>query len=131
VGLDAFAQTAGSGATTTVGYSVLSLGPAGRWWDDKFIVQTVGLTKDQTKRMDRIFNANKPAILESYEAFLKEQSRLDALSKDPQVDQVRLFAGIDAVSLARASLQKTTTQMLLQLRRQMNPDQIHKLDQLQ
>jgi Spy/CpxP family protein refolding chaperone len=141
VELDAFAQTrgpaggpshppSGSGARDTVAHSALGLGPVGRWWDDKSIVQAVGLTKDQTKKMDQIFNANRLAILESYEAFLKEQSKLDALSKDPQVDKARLFAGIDAASQARALLQKTTTQMLLQIRRQMNPDQIARLDKL-
>jgi hypothetical protein len=121
----------GSGARDTGVRSVLSLGPVGRWWDDKSIVQTVGLTKDQTTKMDQIFAANKPAIVQSYKAFLKEQSMLDALSKDPHVDKPRLFAGIDAASQARASLQKTTTQMLLQIRRQMNPDQIARLGKLQ
>jgi hypothetical protein len=81
--------------------------------------------------MDAIFNANKPAILASYKAFLSEQSKLEALNKDPQVDKARLFAVIDAVSQARASLQKATSQMLLEIRQQMNSDQIVKLEKLQ
>jgi Spy/CpxP family protein refolding chaperone len=125
VDLGAFAQTRGPVR------SVTSFGPVGRWWDDKSLVQTVGLTKHQTTKMDQIFDANKPAMVESYKAFLKQQSTLDALSEDPHVDNARLFAAIDGASQARASLQKTTIQMLLQIRRQMNPDQIARLGKLQ
>lgn len=106
------------------------LGPVGRWWDDKSVAQTIGLRKEQQKKMDVIFNENKPAILESYKAFLDEQSKYEKISKGSQVDQAALFASIDAVSKARASLQKATAQMLLQIRQQMNVDQIDKLEKL-
>jgi hypothetical protein len=112
-------------------HSALGLGPVGRWWDDKTTVQTVGLTKDQRKKMDDIFHASKPAIVENYKTFLKQESTLQALSKDPKVDKQRLFSAIDAVNEARAALQKTTTQMLLQIRQQMDSDQLAKLDKLQ
>ena len=81
--------------------------------------------------MDVIFDANKPAILQSYKTLLSEQSKYDKISKDPKVDQATLFAAIDSVSKARASLQKATAQMLLQIRQQMAPDQIAKLEKLQ
>jgi Spy/CpxP family protein refolding chaperone len=112
-------------------HSSLRLGPVGRWWDDKSVVQTIGLRKEQQQRMDTIFNANKPAILSSYKSFLSEQAKLDALNKDPQVDKGRLFAAIDAVSQARASLQKATSQMLLQIRQEMDPGQVTKLEKLE
>jgi hypothetical protein len=105
-------------------------GPAGRWWDDKSVIQTIGLRQDQKQRMDGIFSANKPAILNSYKAYLKEQSRLNALNKDSHVDQARVFAAIDAVNQARTSLQKATSQMLLQLRKEMNSEQIEKLEKM-
>jgi Spy/CpxP family protein refolding chaperone len=112
-------------------HTAAQFGPVGRWWDNKSVVQTIGLRSDQQKKMDVVFNANKPAILNSYKTLLKEQANLDALSKKPQVDQASMFAAIDAVSQARASLQKATTQMLLQVRQLMDPDQIAKLEKLQ
>jgi len=105
-------------------------GPVGRWWDDKSVIQAIGLRKDQQRKMDTIFNNNKPAILENYKTFLSEQSKLDAVNKDPKADQATTFAAIDAVSKARASLQKATAQMLLQIRQEMEPDQITKLEKL-
>lgn len=106
-------------------------GPVGRWWDDKSVTQSIGLRKAQTQKMDAIFNANKPAILAAYKNFLSEQSKLDTLKKDPAVDKARLFAAIDGVSQARASLQKATSEMLLQIRGEMDPDQITRLEKLQ
>jgi Spy/CpxP family protein refolding chaperone len=114
-----------SGTTTREG---LQLGPVGRWWDNKSVVRTIGLRRDQQQKMDVIFSANKPAILSSYKTFLSEQAKLNQLSKNPAADKSQLFAAIDAVSWARASLQKATTQMLLQIREQMDTEQIKKLE---
>jgi hypothetical protein len=80
--------------------------------------------------MDVIFNANKGAIVATYKTFLAEQAKLDAISKQSQVDQSKMFAAIDAVSQARVALLKANTQMLLQIREQMNADQIAKLETL-
>ena len=105
-------------------------GPVGRWWDDKSVAQNIGLRREQQKKMDVIFNANKPAILEAYKSFLTEQSKLNAINKNPQADQAATFAAIDAVNGARSSLQKATAQMLLQIRKEMDADQITKLEKL-
>jgi hypothetical protein len=122
---------AGKSATGSGTRSSVQFGPVGRWWDDKSVVKTVGLTKDQQKKMDGIFDANKPAILQAYKTFLSEQSKLDKLNKDPKVDQQTLFTQIDAVSKARSSLEKATAQMLLGIRQQMDAAQIAKLEKLQ
>jgi Spy/CpxP family protein refolding chaperone len=111
-------------------HSSPKLGPAGRWWDNKTVVQSIGINREQQKKMDVIFNANKSAIVESYKVFLREQSKLDAIGKDPKADKERIFATIDAVSQARGALQKATTEMLLAIRQQLNPDQIEKLEKL-
>ena len=105
-------------------------GPVGRWWDDKAVIKSVGISKEQQTKMDAIFDENKPAILESYKNFLSKQTALQKVNKDPKADQGTIFAAIDAVSQARASLQKVTAQMLLQIRQQMDPEQITKLEKL-
>jgi hypothetical protein len=109
-------------------HNTLQFGPVGRWWDDKTVVQTIGLRREQQRRMDTIFDANKPVILDSYKAFLKAQANLTAVNKDPQADKTKVFAAIDAVNDARSSLQKATSAMLLQIRQEMDPTQITKLE---
>lgn len=111
-------------------HSSLGFGPVGRWWDDKSVARAIGLRAAQQQKMDVIFNANKPAILASYKSFLSAQKTLDELDKDSSTDKARLFSAIDAVNQARASLQKATSQMLLEIRAEMGPDQIVKLEKL-
>ena len=107
-----------------------ALWPAGRWWDDRNFAMSIGLKKDQQRKMDAIFNKNKPALLDGYKSWQIEQSKLEALMNVPQPDKARLFAQIDAVNQARAALEKVNTQMLLQIRQQMQPDQVARLDKL-
>ena len=113
---------------TSQPHNTLQFGPVGRWWDDKTVVQAIGLRREQQRKMDTIFDANKPAILDSYKTFLKAQANLTAVNKDPQADKAKVFAAIDAVNEARGSLQKATSSMLLQIRQEMEPDQITKLE---
>jgi hypothetical protein len=110
--------------------NALQFGPVGRWWDNRSVVQQVGLSRDQQRRMDSIFRASKPEILSNYNAFLKAQSNLQSVNKDPNTDKAKVFAAIDAVNQARTALQKTTSAMLLQIRDQMSPEQIEKLQNL-
>ena len=88
-------------------------------------------SSQRLKRMDSIFDANKPAILTSYKVFLKAQSNLTALNKDTKADKSTVFAAIDAVNNARSDLQKATSAMLMQIRGEMNADQIGKLEKVQ
>jgi Spy/CpxP family protein refolding chaperone len=108
----------------------VKLGPSGRWWDDRAFRQQVGITHDQQRRMDSIFDANKQAIISTYQNYEKQKTNLDALSKDPKVEQSKLFAAIDATNEAKTALQKARTQMLLQIRQQLASEQITKLDSL-
>jgi hypothetical protein len=121
----------GTGQSTKSAHSSIQFGPVGRWWDDRKVADVVGLRKEQKKRMDSIFNQNKPTILSSYKAYINEQSKLESYSKDPHTDQAHLFAAIDAVSQARAALQKATAQMFMQIRQQMDADQLEKLQKIQ
>lgn len=111
-------------------HSSVRLGPPGRWWDNSGFAQSVGLRKDQRKKMDSIFDSNKHALLESYQTLQREENKLANISKQSQPDKAQLFAAIDSVNQARASLEKVTTQMLLQIRQQMDPDQLTRIDAL-
>ena len=111
-------------------HNALQFGPVGRWWDDRSVVQQIGLNRIQQKRMDSIFDASKPAIVASYKVFLKAQSNLAAVNKDTSADKATVFAAIDAVNNARSDLQKTTSSMLMQIRDEMTAEQIAKLEKI-
>lgn len=118
-------------ASASAQHNALQFGPVGRWWDDRSVMKQIGLSQDQKKRMDSVFDASKPAILASYKAFLKAQDNLTAVNKNTSADKATVFAAIDAVNSARSDLQKTTSAMLLEIRKEMDANQIKKLEKLQ
>ena len=106
----------------------LQLGPPGRWWDDKKFAHSLGLNGDQQKRMDGVFGQNRDALLSRYESVQKAEARLEALTRNGKPSEAALFAEIDHVAQARADLEKVNTHYLLQLREEMTPEQIDRLD---
>ncbi len=106
----------------------LQLGPPGRWWDDKKFAKSLGLNSDQQKRMDAVFGQNRDALVSRLDNLQKAESRLESLTHAGKPSEAALFTEIDHVAQARADLEKATTHMLLQLRDEMTPDQIGKLE---
>ena len=106
----------------------VQLGPTGRWWDDKKMAKSLGLNSDQQKRMDAVFGQNRDALISRLDNLQRAESRLEALTHVSKPSETALFTEIDHVEQARADLEKAKTHMLLQLRDEMTPDQISKLD---
>src|ERR1700687_2432585 len=44
----------------------LRLGPPGRWWDDPEFVKNLGLSEDQQKKMDDIFNSARLKLIDLF-----------------------------------------------------------------
>ena len=105
------------------------LGPLGRWWDDRHFAKDLKLRPDQQGRMDSIFEANRPALARGLEDLQLEQNRLDAMYRSKSLDEGTLYAQIDRVSQARAELGKLYAHFQLQLRAEMGPDQLSRLDE--
>jgi Spy/CpxP family protein refolding chaperone len=104
------------------------VGPPGRWWDDRGFAKNVKLRPDQQTRMDQIFEQNRGALINRFQSVMQAQAQLDALARSPSPDEAALFAQIDRVAQARAELEKANTHYLLQLRKEMDADQIQRLE---
>ena len=122
------ASSQASGAVSTM-RGGLQLGPPGRWWDDSHFAQDLHLRPEQQKRMDSIFEENRGNLVSRYTALQQEESRMEALSRAQNPNEPELDAQIDRVSRARADLEKANTRLLLQIRRQMDADQIARLEE--
>jgi len=103
-------------------------GPPGRWWDDRGFARSLKLRPDQQTRMDAIFEQNRPALAARLQNLQQVESQMAALAASPQPDEPALLAQIDRVAQARAGLEKVNTHMLLQIRKEMDPDQISRLE---
>jgi Spy/CpxP family protein refolding chaperone len=116
-------------STVSTMHGGLQVGPPGRWWDDRHFAKELRLRSDQQKHMDAIFDQNRASLLKCFDALQDEESKMEALVRAPVLDEATLFAQIDRVALARAALEKANTHYLLQIRAEMTPDQIARLDQ--
>lgn len=106
----------------------LQVGPPGRWWDDKHFAKQLKLTDDQQRRMDAIFEQSRPVLLNRLENLEREEQRMEALTRAKTLDEAALFAQIDRIEQARADLGKANTHYLVQLRNELDQDQITRLE---
>jgi Spy/CpxP family protein refolding chaperone len=106
----------------------LQVGPPGRWWDDKHYAKQLKLTEDQQHRMDAIFEQSRPVLLNRLESLEREEQRMDALTHSKTLDEAALFSQIDRIEQARADLGKANTHYLVQLRSELDADQISRLE---
>ena len=99
------------------------LGPHGRWWNNPEFVQKLGLTPDQQKKMETIYEQSRPALMDHLDTVRKEEMAIGPLLSVDTPDEGRILAQIDRVAQARAELEKANARMLLGLRRVLTPDQ--------
>ena len=79
--------------------------------------------------MDTIFNDNRSRLAAGYQALHQEERVMDGLSRSPNPDEAALAKEIDRIAQARAALEKANTHFLLQLRRELDAEQIARLDE--
>ncbi|MGA8939455.1 MAG: hypothetical protein WB439_09850 [Acidobacteriaceae bacterium] len=106
----------------------LQLGLGGRWWDDHHTAHKLSLSSDQQHRMDNIFEASRPTLTTLYTNYQREEINLASLSPADLKDENKVFAAIDRVSHARSDLEKEDAHVLLQVRQQLDPQQLEALD---
>jgi Spy/CpxP family protein refolding chaperone len=92
------------------------MGPRGRWWNNPEVAQKLGLSTDQQKKMDDIFQQSRLKLIDQHAAVEKEETILEPLLSAEQPDETRVLAQIDKVAQARAELEKANARMLLGLR---------------
>jgi Spy/CpxP family protein refolding chaperone len=97
--------------------------PGGRWWARTEAAQKLGLTADQTKKMDDFFQQGRLKMIDLNAAVQKEEVLMEPLVSAEQPDETRILAQIDKVAQARAELEKANVRMLLGIRRLLTPEQ--------
>jgi periplasmic protein CpxP/Spy len=102
-------------------------GPHGKWWDNPQVAQQLGLSADQKKKMDDIFQQNRLKLVDLHAAVQKAEITMEPLVAADQPDVARIEKQIDNVAQARAELEKANARMLLGIRGVLTPEQFQKL----
>ena len=103
------------------------MGPPGRWWDDPEFVKKLGLSDDQQKKMDDIFNNARLNLIDLSATVQKAEAIMEPLVAADPPDENKVLEQIDRVAQARAELEKANARMLLGIRRQLTHEQWLKL----
>jgi hypothetical protein len=100
-----------------------------RWWRDPTTARRVGVTADQQKEMDDVFQRYFLKLVDLDEALEREEITLEPLVGAQPLDEARITAQIDRVAQARAELEKGNGRMLLAIRKLLTQTQWSKLNQ--
>jgi Spy/CpxP family protein refolding chaperone len=103
------------------------VGPAGTWWRDPAIQQSIGLTADQQKKIEDEFQQNRLHLIDLTAAVEKEQVTMEPLVAADHPDEAKILVQIDRIAQARAELEKANARMLLGFRNVLTQDQWTKL----
>jgi Spy/CpxP family protein refolding chaperone len=100
--------------------------PPMAWWKNDSTVKELGLTADQSARLETIFQASMADLRREKADLDNVEGKLSRLI-ETNADEARVTAQIDRVESARAALNKTRTLMLLHMRQVLAPDQSRRL----
>jgi len=107
---------------------VLAQGPPGAparpfaWWKSEPFKKELGLTADQSARIDRIWETTRPELRQEWDELSKLEDKLSHLIQ-ADADETVLTRQIDRVETARANASKTRSLMLVQMLKVLTPDQ--------
>jgi Spy/CpxP family protein refolding chaperone len=91
-------------------------GLTGMWWRNPQYVSILGLTAEQQKKMDAVFQASRVNLIDLKATLDKEEAILEPLLEAEQLDEAKALTQIDRVANARAELEKGNARMLLGFR---------------
>jgi len=103
------------------------MGPAGTWWRDPAIVQSIGLTADQQTKIEDAYQQSRLHLIDLTSSVEKEQVTMEPLLAAEHPDEAKILVQIDRIAQARAELEKANARMLLGFRSVLTQDQWTKL----
>jgi Spy/CpxP family protein refolding chaperone len=92
------------------------------WWKSEQFKKELGLTADQSARIDKIWETTRPELRQEWEELQKLEEKLSRLIQN-DADEAVLARQIDRVETARANTNKTRSLMLVQMVKTLTPDQ--------
>jgi len=73
--------------------------------------------------MDDIYQQHRVTLVDLHATLEKAELAMEPMMKADQPDESKILAQIDQVAQARAELEKANARMLLEIRRQLTPEQ--------
>lgn len=112
-------------ATPVLVVALLLAAPAAgqgfKWWQSDVYKRELGLTTEQSRRLEEIYQAAVPSLKEQKRALDQAETEFERLVE--KGDDGAVMEQVGRVEIARAELNKSRTMMLLRMRRALTTDQ--------
>jgi Spy/CpxP family protein refolding chaperone len=92
------------------------------WWKSEPFKKELGLTAEQSNRIDKIWETTRPELRQEWEELSKLENKLSRLIQS-DADEAVLTRQIDRVETARATANKSRSLMLVQMLKVLTPEQ--------
>ena len=92
-----------------------------KWWQSDLYKRELGLTAEQSRRLEDIFQAAAPTLRIQKKALDQAETEFERLVE--KGDDGAVMEQVGRVEIARAELNKSRTMMLLRMRRVLTTDQ--------
>jgi Spy/CpxP family protein refolding chaperone len=93
------------------------------WWTNASVVRRLGLTADQRRKVEAIFEQHRQTLAQSKADLEKEEASLAAMLDAEPLDSQKLSAEIDKIIKARGEMERTTSNMTLEMRQVLTREQ--------
>ncbi len=100
-----------------------------KWWQADQYRQELGLTAEQSKRLEEIFQAAVPTLKAQKRTLDKAEAEFESLIE--KGSDASVMEQVNHLETARAELNKTRTMMLLRMKKVLTADQWAKFTALQ
>ena len=128
-----FAVLAASVVGVAIVLAILLAPPASaqgfKWWQSETFRRELGLSQEQSTKIEAIFQKTLPALRQQKSALDKSEADFNQMIEAS--DDAQVMAQVTVVEAARSELNKSRTMMLLRMRRVLTPDQRVKFVMLQ
>ena len=106
-------------------------GPFGAWWKNSDVVKELQLTDAQVKQIEQTFLDYRLKLIDLRADVERQETKLQPLLEADQPNEQQVNSQVDAVVAARGKLEKTSTMMMLAIRRVLTVDQWKKLQTIE
>jgi Spy/CpxP family protein refolding chaperone len=102
-------------------FAVPAVAQGFKWWQSDLYKRELGLTPEQSRRLEDIFQAAAPNLRVQKKALDQAETEFERLVE--KGDDGAVMEQVGRVEIARAELNKCRTMMLLRMRRALTTDQ--------
>jgi len=99
------------------------------WWKSEPFKKELGLTADQSSRIDKIWETTRVELRQEWDELSKLEAKLSRMIQS-DADEAALTRQIDRVETARANANKSRSLMLVQMVKVLTPEQRTRLNAL-